>query len=359
MSGDGSYADFTDLLAVLKERGESGIQDDKQIDCLLMRISYPEGRQSDKISIHTLESRSSYGAHHIFELLKSQLIWASESSSTAILQYATIESDLVLLTVKESDKSLRPRSKKQPSSIYAQRALFKIGQSLPKVNGASGFIWGSIVGASTPFVLNSCAAPVYDVCFRERNLGEGYTFLMSEDEVKKLLVDSSVNASSKISKWYRDLRYNRVRQICALIKTEMESFSSNVNRMCRNSSAESVRNYIRTQGGNWKVNTRNKITKKTALREAVESHNYEVIELLVGLGADPNMRDGRDDDHILYAVLRDSSPGAIRTTRLLLSHSETLADPDGRKSSSDEIASSEGKCYWLENSRNALKYKKK
>ena len=128
--------------------------------------------------------------------------------------------------------------------------------------------------------------------------------------------------------------------------------------MCRHERVGEVKRYITQRPtSKWNVNSKNGVTNKSALREAVEHHNYDVIKMLVGLGADPNMRDGKDDDFILYAALRDTSPGAIKTTRLLLTFMETKADPDGQAGSSNTMASSDGKRYWLETSRNRKNYR--
>ena len=121
---------------------------------------------------------------------------------------------------------------------------------------------------------------------------------------------------------------------------------------------EKLHNYLKQNPKNWDVNDKHPMTNQTALSEAVKYHNNEIIRLLVNFGANPNERVGKEELFILYYNLKDTSPGAIETTRLLLSLPETKADPDDVLGSSNAIASSAGKQYWLEVSRNRKPYER-
>ena len=185
-------------------------------------------------------------------------------------------------------------------------------------------------------------------------------FLKKRQVVTESVVGSyGLVAVAKIWSWYKCIRHNRAVRIIesACKEASLHGPGTLINQSVRNGSASDVRS-ITCQHPNWKINDKNWMTGKTALREAVEHHNCDVVTFLIGLGADPNCRDGTNEDFILYAALRDTTPGGVTITRHLLSFIETKADPDDIPFSSNEVASSDGKRFWLETSRSRKPYSK-
>ena len=106
-----------------------------------------------------------------------------------------------------------------------------------------------------------------------------------------------------------------------------------------------------------KINERHPINLKKPLIEAVDNHCGEVMILLIRLGTNPNTRDGKDDTFILHNSLRDKYPGAIRTTRLLMSFIQDKADTVRDEEPSNTVASSDSKRYWLKINRKRKNYR--
>ena len=185
---------------------------------------------------------------------------------------------------------------------------------------------------------------------------------VKEKDLEKMIIclPHKTAATKRIQEWYRSIKFNnKIIPILENAKTNAQwrGHVSVINRMCRDNNALQVKDYV-SSTKKWNINGKSVITKKTALGEAVENHNLDVIKMLVNIGADPNIRDGEEDEYVLYKTLRDESPGAMKTTRFLLSFLEAKADPTGESGSSDVIASSDGKKYWLQQNRDRKTYRK-
>lgn len=179
--------------------------------------------------------------------------------------------------------------------------------------------------------------------------------MLEDDIAHHLIVDAKheAAAASRIVVWVRALHFNAIKR-GALETAKREGPFTKFIEICRAGSVGEVQGYLKLHA--FDVNKPSHLTKKTPLREATENFNNEVVMFLVGKGADPNKKD--DHGYVLHSCLGSTEVGSLGTTRTLLSLMETRADPDGESGSSNTIASSDGKRYWLNVSRIRPQYRR-
>ena len=91
-------------------------------------------------------------------------------------------------------------------------------------------------------------------------------------------------ASTRITKWYKRCRSNRLVLICqkAVDTVNNRGPGSFINHLCRDGKrVGELLKCIKQSPKNWNINKENHLTKKTPLNEAVEHHNDAAIKLLV------------------------------------------------------------------------------
>ena len=291
---------------------------------------------------------------HSFTLQKSDLVWApsdekpkQELNDTFLLLSVDARSNEIYGNVTYPRILARPLKYEQGQVLYdAERNRCGRISAIPSISSSDTYM-------SLHHYNNS------RLSFDPYYLANG-SELTSQTEIQKFVVGQKHKAAAgaRIGKWWKCCRFNKSVRMCQAAKTiaQRRGPYTKFNHLCRNGTVAAVRDYLLRNASVFDINDEHHLTQKCPLREAAEHNNDGTIAFLVSKGADPNKADGKG--FILYSCLRSTSAGSLRTTRTLLSLMETRADPDGDKGSSDRIASSDGKRYWLGVSRRRPKYRK-